>query len=1032
MTYCKTEAPEPPKPQTIQGSYVARNVRKFFADLEKRSGVVSTAQQMNATLAREYTILAANAAHIPLLKKYGKLENMLATALGWKTLLFDNPTNAGSIRNFFLERTKAAANLLEVASLYKSLPDIQKLYHALGKRLSGLDELTLQELLYDHIVVGQFYNLQNIYDSPVVHAQLQARYQKHFERLQDIGFTPVEITEMDRLAGRISGQLDALRAIAGKEGLDIPILQNGGYLPLRATEEIKRFLKKETVLEPTANSIFDLNTVFNKSRASNVPYVVKPEDMAALIGVSKLEMADLLTRPGELSRLLREKLKPETIDKLVKRGWLTEVPAMSDELTEFIDESFDLPSSRLAERIVLNPVKAITDYTEELKSVVQTSSLLKTILTDGLDNGWVKLQSEVKNSPEFVQIGSNADLQKLIRSNNLRDDISGLYVHRTIAEQMVSVLKLNQSWADQSMIGNVWRNFTSTFRKMAIVGTGGIPYIQRVFVQNVISTYAATGSLGQMGYGFADVFRIIRNQSFDVLDSKRKFATVGGKDYSVRELFDAYFLKRGSSFVSSTQEYISTTRELFTNNRPALRRHIELTKEYHRRYPSPITGADLSAGIDLASESLTWMLDSAYRKFAGVNIAMDIAARWTAIRELALSNKRQWRDLDELIQYTDEYFNIQEDVGSFGRAYGSVGQPFAAFALAAPGSAIRHVMRNPWQAGRMGLLFAQADTANELSDAEMAQWQKDSYSVTLFTDPITGNRYGLFPEGVDFYLSTGVLMRELAEDVGRAFGQDVGSAKEVYEQAQDPATPIKEFLSSVFEQSYGGDLLAAVFLEYDVRRKQSLSGQTSSLLNFELPKAVREALVNTFPLLNSIDRQLPLISGTQPTIDPITQRIVTPGEPGILGNIPKPFEGGARRKTSGNAIQWLAQEGFGLSVQEISPVRNLISNYKDFGEYDSKLSTSINQIEDQILNERDPARIQKLTATMIHMQRLRIWLAFQKYRIDLYAKDYGIPSVAAVEQFRQAYDVPRDKSQDLLLFLQEDILKNGNYGNPKN
>ena len=1034
----------PPLKQSVPGSAVAARVRGFYANLSKRAGVVMPNKQLEAAMTQEFQVLVTAAAHIPNITRYSRLENLMASALGWKSLLWQAPnnelTNAGAFRKYFTEKANVAANLIQSAAAYKSLPEIQKMYNELKTAVPNLPESQLQELLYDQIAIGQFPRLQNIYDSPLVKYQLERRYIEHNTRLAALGISQAQIATLDNLAGRISGHLEVLRKLAAEQGLDISVLKNGGYFPLQAEEEIRKFFAKETALASKGTEVFESAELLRKTRVSNVPIVFDLEKTAKMLKMSKLELAHYLSQPGLLSKLLKEKLSDAQLERALNNGWLQQTPALSDELTEFLNESLDLPTKNLAEAILLNPVQAVQRYSEELTKGVRNSSLFKELFTTGVDNGWLLTSEQWKklaNKSDYVSLGSNRTLQEFISSDNLRGQLADMFVHRTVADQMVAVMKLNSSWSDLSMAARVWQTYTGMFRKMAIVGTGGLPYLQRVFAQNTISLYAATGSLGFMHVGLADIFRIASKSSFDVLDNSRTFAVVGGKSYTKRQLFQAYFLKRGSNFVSGTQDTLkndvsalSNPKEFFSNFKPAMERYIRLTQEYHKRYSSPFTGTMLTA-VDLGKKIAGSLLDEPYRLMAGLNVQLDTAARWSAIQELATNGKRKWEDLDELIRHTDEYFNIQEDAGSLGRAYGSIGAPFATFALNAPGSALRHAIRNPWQAGRIGLLYAHASTSRELSDAEMAQWQKDSYAISLYTDPTNGNKYAIMPSTVDFYLDTAVQVKEFTEDIGRALGLDVGSAKEIYEQERDPSKPVHDFFSNLFKNTYAYEALVTGVLQKDPITGEDISKDTSSLFGVPMKKSVRSALVALFPVLRKGDELLP-ISGTRQKLDPITQQPVDPGVPSWTGYVPK--DSGRKvpnHGTQNSALAWLAQNVFGLSVQEISPVKNIIGNYKDFGRLDAELAEAINDTEDAIVAEADEGRKQELITNMQHMQRLRVWTDFQRWQIDQHAKEYGIPSVQLVEKLRQGIDIPRNKAVDVKLYIRYKLEQEQKNGIPK-
>lgn len=1037
------QQPQKPKKNRLPGSSIAARVRAHYDELIARAGVLTTAQQIELKLQREFSVKTLASAHIPLLKNYNKLESILAKDLGWKSWLWQSlnggMTNAGAVRYALRDKAKLAVGLIQTTAQYKVLPDIIKLYGELNRVLPGIPKADLQNLLYDHVVIGNYPKLYNVMDSPVVKDQLIGRYNQHTNKLITMGVSQEAIATLDELSGRISEGFDTLRHLAGTEGFDVPALMNGGYFPLRAQEEAKRYLQalSETSNIGKKDGFIDIESFMQKSRATNVPLMLKTEELAQMLGMKELDLIDLVKEPGELSRVLNEKLKPEQIEKLFESGVLIQTPALSDELTEFFNESLDLPIKNLGEAIMLDPVKAVTDYADQLKEAVSKSTLVKDLLTSGIENEWIVDPSFVggRNSRDYVRLGSSKMFMDAIPSTNLREEIAELYVHRTVADQLNSVLALNQSWADLGVIGQTIQKFivpfTSLFRKAALLGAP-VQYVKRVVTQDMIAVHAAVGHLGQVGIASAEVFRMKNFNTLDVF-GKGVTAKVGGKDYPLKDVFEAMMMKRGGDFVSITGEEFGKIASPLTKF--SFQRFMLFNKAYHARFGSPITGK-INTAVDVVKEMMDTPFQAAYAVLAQANQLVDMTGRWAAVRTLATEQGDRFANLDELIRYTDEYFQINEDVGTFGKLYGAVGMPFASFAMAAPGSALRFTMQHPWRAGRMLSLYAQANSGSQLTDAEMKQWQKDDYVISVAHDPVTGKQYSVSPTSVDFYLSSYVFFREIAEDMGRSMGLNVGSFQEVVQQEKNPLQPLTDALQTAAKDTYLSALFPLFGIDPQTLEKLENPESEDTLIGVPMPRALRDTAIRLFPLLRSADEKWlpPSVVGRSRKVSPSFDVEQEP-QAGWMGRTPS-FGGNRERfnpDREEEPIAWFLKEGAGLTLSEIDPERNLVNTYNDFAERRTELSSVINKLRKRLILEAktlSPQDKEALTDQYQNFLRLRFTLQYNQYLVDSIAEQRGLPKPTVLNKLQQKlgrFTAP-GKYDDAKAFIQHYIGEKSSTG----
>lgn len=1040
--------PEKPKENQLPGSAIAARLRGHYDELMSRAGILTDGQLIELKFQREFSVKALATAHIPLLKNYNKIESILAKDLGWKSWLWQaltgGMTDAGAVRYTLRDRQKLAAGLIKTAAHCKILPDIRNLYDEFKRALPAMKEIELQELLYDHVVIGNYPKLYNVMDSPVVRDQLMGRYNKHIEKLVDMGVSSEAIKTLDTLSGRISEAFDTLRNLAGREGLDIPTLANGGYFPLRAQEEARRYF--DALAEGSGigkkQAYIDLEEFFTKSRVSNVPLAMKTNELAQHLGMTELDLIDLVKEPGQLSAKLNEKLSPQQIEKLFESGVLVQTPALSDELTEFFNESLDLPLKNLGEAIMLDPVKAIEDYSKQLKQTVETSSLVKDLFTNGIENGWIVDPAFVgnRNTKDYVRLGSSKLLMDVIPSTGLREQVADLFVHRTVADQMNSLLAINQSWADMGVIGQMIQRlvvpYTSVFRKMAILGSG-VGYMKRVVMQNMVSVHAAVGHLGHAGIASAEVTRFMKLNASQGVFGKGVEVNIGGNKMELEDVFQATFLKRGGDFITAMGESGDVMKKAANFfDKQAFQRFMYFNKAYHARFGSPITGK-IGVAADVVKEMVNGQFDAAYQFMASLNQYADMSARWTAVRTLAVEQGDRFANLDELIRYTDDYFQINEDVGSFGKLYGSVGMPFASFAMAAPGSALRFTLQHPWRAGRMLSLYAQASSGQQLTDAEMKQWQKDDYVISVAHDPHTGKQYSVSPTSVDFYLSSYTYFRELAEDIGRSMGLQVGSVEEQVEQEKNPLQPVLDTLQGIAQDTYFSALFPLFGIDPQNMETLENPEQQDTLIGVPMPKALRMAATRIFPLLRTADERFlpPQIVGQSRKVSP-SFNVQQEPMPGWLGRTPT--QGGARNRFEPEAgtVSWFLSEGAGLTLSEIDPERNLVNTYNDFSERQSELSSTINKINKRLLVEGaslTPDDKEALVDQRENFLRLRFLLKYNQFLVDKIATERGLAKPSVLNQLQQKlgrFTAPA-KLDDARAFVRE-YIGDTSYGNSDN
>lgn len=1033
-------------------SPVQAKILKFYDELRQVSGVITDKAEFEAEFAKRFATLSSGVAVIPNLKNYSKLENWFAYMLGWRSALWDATNNkltdAGAIQNLLLTNAKVASNAVELMATYKSLPTIRTLYNTLKKNLVGIEETKIQELLHDHIIIGQFPKLLNTYDSPVAVHVLQSRYQKHIGNLQQLGLSPEDIKQLDILAGEISGNFDAARGVVAQYGMDVQRLTNGGYFPLQATEEVRRILKAEGDSAFGGRAVqFETSDFLNRARVSSVPAPLNMPEVAKLLGISELELSFRMSEPGELSKLLKESFSPKELDSLYEKGVLFEMPALSDELFSFFSDGLGLPIDNLGEAIQLDPIRAIQDYNRNLRSAVENASFIQTALETGVKEGWVLDQLQIDGlsraeRQNYVKIGTNQAFQDAIASTNLRESISEAFVHRTVADQLGALWKINVSVERLGLVAQLYRSvvqMTGFMKKSALMSTGGLPYLGRVFLQNIVSLNAATGNLGLFKYpmAVADVARVWQKKSLDVLSSKPFGKAIAGKQYSERELYEYLFLTRSTSFNAGVGENVQRgSAELFGDkiNTKSFQRFMKLTDYYHATYGNPVTGKVMVAGEyikDVAGSGF----NAAYELLASGNSFLDFTARWGAFKAIVenpqkYAGRESWASLEEAVRYTDEYFGIQENAGMVGKFVGQVGIPFFSFAMQAPGNALRHAIRHPQRYGRMMLLYqhAQRATGQDLTDGELKEWQKDRYNVFLGRTS-EGEIFAVNPGTVDYYLDTAQWAKNNFEALLRTSGQDAGSTLKSIDSRIDRSADFGKVLQDIANKSYWTKALFALAANANptTGEKFSASGRDDTLLGIPMNEKTRVVLTELVPILRGLDRQLPTsIVGSPAVVDPVTGIPRQQAIPSWTGAIPK--TGGTNRKTDEalndprQLTAWLADNVLSLNASLWSPEANLLSNYNDLGERATDISKTVSEINKTLLTQPNRPDKQKLLEERTRLLQIKGLIQYNQKLVDVIIARKGYTPRQAVEYLKRTLgSAPNYQEEALVEFFRQQL-----------
>lgn len=732
---------------------------------------------------------------------------------------------------------------------------------------------------------------------------------------------------------RIKTQVQEAKASALAEGTYTKTQVN----QIAAEAKAKATAAMESALEEAeqkfANKVYKaqarLDSLYEREAVKQTQALYKSQSQEVQVMLNheraKLRLLEINASPGELSELLAS-LGERQLQRLFDSGVLAQLPAMSDELSEFY-KGFDLGVRGLSDAIQLDPVQAIRAYSDDLSEAAKEQQLFKTAFDLGGQAGWVKASVEPTEAANYIKVGNSAKLRKWVDNSEVLKGIGDLYIHRTAADQLDALLQINTSPAAQASVGQAVSQFFA-FNRRSLIVNGGVGYVKRVFAQNAIALFASTGSVAQLPFAMVDALRSVSGK-WDWGKQTDKVFTIGNQSYTVPELMREVLLRRGGSASASLNDPRSLVDGLFTQfDQLSVDRARHFNALHTKQLGNPVTGAVAKAGRGTAKAFQT-----AYGVLAFANGFLDNAFRWAAVRELATSGR--FDNLDDMLRYLDNYYSVNADGGKIGQALGNFYMPFAQFAINAPGAALRHAINNPWRAASTMQLYAQASgTGSDLSEGELPPYLRNSkdYFFTLYRDPNTGKHGVVMPQSVDFMLDSYTWMAQLTRDLA---GAPTGVGDYV-DKSLNPFDTLTTTFQELVAKTYAGNVGLAL-LGIDPRSLESYeaSSEGDTVLGVPVTKAMRSAIVNLLPLVRTLDQNLPTsVVGQAPVAPGVefgTPQQPDAGVPGWLGAVPT--TGGTRNKRiqpGGELFTALT----GLSVSEIDPAKNLIGTYKDF---DSRL-----------------------------------------------------------------------------------------------
>lgn len=267
-------------------------------------------------------------------------------------------------------------------------------------------------------------------------------------------------------------------------------------------------VKIEDLAKKEKESLSAATTKFDEKLSKTAKVIRESAEVEALLW-------DVASNPGQLTKLLST-LSEVQKNRLFDSGVLINMPALSGDLKAFY-RSFDLGVDKLSDAIIDDPIRALRTYSDELAEAVRESKVVKDALYEGSQAGWVRSTP----AEDFIPIQNL--YQRIDKFIGRGESLGDGYIHRTVASQLESFLKLQSNPSELAMVGNFLVQVNNVFKKSALMSGG---YLKRVLFSNVLSLYHATGSLAQLPVAFADYIAIsLKHSSLGT----KKVWEIGGK-----------------------------------------------------------------------------------------------------------------------------------------------------------------------------------------------------------------------------------------------------------------------------------------------------------------------------------------------------------------------------------------------------------------------------------------------------------------------------------------------------------------------
>ena len=1009
----------------LTASDVAESIKKYYAKLKQLSGGLNTTAQLNSMELGESlqnSLAGLVDGTVSRGTKFQYFESWMSQALNWrKGLIGDAFSTSGAVQERLLRMTEAVNNSLgayvatQTTEVYKAMETLK------GFGIENIKDV--QVILHDSAIVSSGNQIIGANAGNEMVARFIENRKITFETMltERYGLSEQQVTQVLELGENYQKVYQDAFMYLREAGL--PIREMQGYVPVTFdtdfTKQIEsKFNNLDSLMEGLGN--VNPNSLATKARSEFVDYIVSDVATATHMFSGLKETLGREIYPVDVLRWgsdsnafkseVLSKLSNSAVNQLMESGAITKLPSMYADLVQQYVFREGVAPGIAQDVLISDPVRALTEYTLNLKTQLKESSVVQDLLSNGVDKGWLVGAEQLSQlsakeiADNFIKIGDDARFQGLIanyvNAPSVATATNSLYVHKSVATAISALVDFNTSPDLLGSLGQVTQimgKFNGYLSKSMLANS--VSAIAQV-TQNTIQMYSAVGGAGvmKMPQALLEVSNVMID-GFKAIDDTRAVIDLGGEQLTKRQLLERLINTRGSNPFNQVG---SGARSLNVGDLGLKLRNTDyaaLVRKFQwNAHHMPLTDKVLKI-LGLPGD----VVNAAFQPVALANFLGDMSARYATILTIAENGYKvndmygfggkSFKNVEELFQHADEYFGLFDGSSNVSSTVGRYVMPFFSYAMNYPGQVIRHAWREPRRFHNVYRFYnayknqADRDKGSYYDDVS---WQRERLLIEVATDPLTGRKVSINPSGVSSDLSFLEAMDNNVSSLTRLFG--LGSTKDRVADLEAKVNPAKTFGDTMAKFVEGTYLSNA----YEVlTNKNPWSGEqnaieeqyrTATVAGVPVNPLTRRILLFAAPALNTLDRSLPEdISGRRATKNAAGVDTV-PGVPGWLGVVPE--QGGV----TGNPDMNLMFGSVGVRTANTDTVKNLVTNYNE-------LNTIIT----------DSGRVMKsLTAAgkvnsdeFRQAQEVALIADLYKREIDARATELGVPAPTVFNEARQ-------------------------------
>lgn len=740
-------------------------------------------------------------------------------------------------------------------------------------------------------------------------------------------------------------------------------------------------------------------------------------------------LADGTYSPGKITQ--------EQLDYLVDSGILSQIPMPSIEVSEYLIGKYNLPFHSPADMVSADLPSVMRNYVRMIKEAAATSFVIKQMLDDGVNLGWVTKGSEytATDKPDWVSFGTeyNEHLKGLGYTKEQIDEIMDYKVHPVVARLLKAQLFIAADPVALGYTAKALHTVGSLARTSMLVASSVVPglgYITSNLMMAMVSSLGGGGDALTLPNNIRSIFRVMAANSFDVLDNRPLYIHPDtGLPISQRDAARMFFSQFNTTVAPGTTDMASGLAAADKSLIAAALgfNYRDMASVWSWVTSNQITGT--RGNMQRVGDATLATLDSANRLLRGIltpAIVVTALAERGVMFNHYLSLLRPVNDAGKFIRkkatsltFFDDYaasgadlWKRMDETFIFGQKAGSITKAldqsgftlFAPYVIKTPVNVLRQLARNPVPFYNfIRLLQFSKDvtlTANEVSQLEMPAYDLEGGDTYLgnYTDD-NGDRNGLilynnwnpYTQTYSWFDGMASFMDTTLLDQPRTYSAFLETSVKTDTTLFLEAT--RDFITQqaglVYDMAY--ELVTGLNADTNRPIKDEISSPQSSFLWANLPNRVAKVL-GRLPLLGVIDKgNHNYMFGKGAEIDPWTSETEFPGKLG-MGDVERfPVRNLDRLKEAPRFVAITQMVGFDYKAvpyedNEVAAIKSL-----DFAI--DTLARQFNEVN-QTLTEaklrevvKSPHQIKRQKEAMTQVVDRYMTLLIMRAQYDAYALD---------------------------------------------